>query len=156
MKYIFIVLFLLSGRVLAEDRITVTDANADKTEVDKLLEDLTWSIKENNLEDFLECFSISRRETIRRPTAQMFLLHPEIHIQIDNYYMMSENDNTKNIMLRYELGRYLIISDLVITRENEKLVINGESIQFKEDKQSNQGRLRMQGMLNGIVDEGFD
>jgi hypothetical protein len=147
MKYFIIAIALMSSQVFAAR----PKAEFNKTELDESLEILTYSINENNLEDFLSCFSSSKRESLRKKAAHMFLLHPEIRMDIENYFILSEDENKKEIMIRYNLGKYTVISEMTIIREDEKLIINNETITFKEDRFSDEGRRRVLGLMNGDI-----
>ena len=147
MKYMLIAIVLLSSHVCAKE---VRDFN--KTDVDVLLENLSYSVNENDLEEFLQCFSVSKRDGLRRKAATMFLLHPEVRMSVDNYYVLSENEDQKEIMIRYELANLLIVSEMNIIKENEKLVLLTETIKFKEDKFSHEGILRKRGNLSGVLE----
>tara|TARA_R100000278_G_scaffold39993_1_gene35148 strand:+ start:46 stop:489 length:444 start_codon:yes stop_codon:yes gene_type:complete len=134
MKKFIIAIILLTSTVLAEDQVTVLEKPPLEKSLKVFLEGITYTYNEKDLEDHLTLYHESIRDFMRRKQAFEFLYHPDARMEIENHFVLSENEQSVEILVGYDIGRHVVISQMLLMKEGNELHLIKENVQSKEDK----------------------
>lgn len=134
MKKFIIAIILLTNSAFAGDQVTLVETPQLERSLKNFLEGLTWSYNEKDLEDHLSLYHESIRGFMKTKQAFEFLYHPDARMEIENHFVLSENEKSVEILVGYDVGRHVMISHMLLIKQDNELHLIKEVVQSKEDK----------------------
>jgi hypothetical protein len=133
---IFCVFCLASSLTLADDRLKVSD-NTASTDLNDALSAAANAFDSEDLDAYERCFSESRRKSMRRKAAMLFVAG-ECSMELVESHTVDVGEDLAEAVVRYKIGNSQVSSECVSTvrmvREDGRWVIESESPISKKHK----------------------